>query len=70
MSIDVVADWPQVTPLDDTDLRKYLHQNLLFYLQVLMLVDNDAWALFDLEVRKRYREETLMSFERILNLIG
>ncbi len=35
LSIDVVADWPQITPLDENSIRKYidaeLFQNLKSY---------------------------------------
>ncbi len=70
MSIDVVTDWPQVTPLDDASLKKYVDEELFPYLQVLMLVDNDAWQMFDLADKKKNRVETLAVFERICGLIG
>ena len=30
----------------------------------MMLVDNDAWALFDLPTKERYRQETLRVFRK------
>jgi hypothetical protein len=44
ISIDVVTNWPQVTPLDDKSIKIHRDRDLLPYLQAMMLFDNDVWA--------------------------
>jgi hypothetical protein len=70
LSITVVTDWPQATPLDDRSISKYIDAELFPYLKVMMLVDSEAWSLFDLDTKMRYRQETLEVFERISKLVG
>lgn len=65
MSIDVVSDWPQAAPLMDREIQQYVDSSLLPLLRIMMLVDNDAWSLFDPETRQRHREETLAVFRRM-----
>lgn len=68
MSIDVVEDWPQAAPLNETELREYLDFELISPLKVMMLVDNDGWALFDQPTKERYRQETLTVFRKFENI--
>lgn len=69
MSLDVVADWPQTASLTQHETRQYIDGRLLPLLKVMMLVDNDAWSLFDPATKARYRDETLAVFERIQQMI-
>jgi hypothetical protein len=69
MSLDVVTDWPQFTPLDDTDIKIYLDRDVIPYLRAMMLVDNDAWAMFSREEKKKNRQKTLSVFKRIEKLM-
>jgi hypothetical protein len=68
MSLDVVQDWPQTAPLTDNEIRQYLDAKLLPLLKIMILVDNDAWALFDTVTKQGYRAETLDVFRRIQTL--
>jgi len=70
MSLDVVEDWPQAAPLTDNEIEKYLDFDLLPLLKIMMLVDNDGYALFDKPVKERYRRETLEVFARIESLLS
>jgi hypothetical protein len=70
LSIDVVADWPQPAALDDLSIRKYFNARLFPYMKVMMLVDSEAWSLFDSDTKIKYRQETLAVFERISILIN
>jgi hypothetical protein len=69
-SVITVADWPPKTPLDDKELVRYIDADLYPLLQALLLVDSDAWSLFDPEIKREYRQQTLAAFERIGRLIG
>jgi hypothetical protein len=65
MAIDVVADWPQAAPLTDREIQQYVDSSLLPLLRIMMIVDNEAWALFDPVTKQRYREETLTVFRQM-----
>ena len=69
MSINVVKDWPQTAPLFEAEIRQYIDTELLPLLKVMMLADNDAWALFDEHTKERYRQETLAVFEEVRSII-
>lgn len=71
LSIDVVEDWPQAAPLTEAETRQFVDAPLLPYLKIMMLVDNDAWALFDRPAKAKYRSETLAAFrdiEKVINI--
>ena len=69
MSINVVKDWPQTAPLFEAEIRKHIDTELLPLLKIMMLVDNDAWSLFDQPTKERYRQETLAVFEEVIGII-
>ena len=69
LSINVVEDWPQAAPLNDAETRQFIDAPLLPFLKVMMLVDNDAWALFDQPKKDKYRSETLAVFRDIEKVI-
>ena len=69
LSINVVEDWPQAAPLTDAETRQFIDAPLLPFLKVMMLVDNDAWALFDQPKKDKYRSETLAVFRDIEKVI-
>jgi hypothetical protein len=69
LSINVVEDWPQAAPLTDAETRQFIDAPLLPFLKVMMLVDNDAWALFDQPKKDKYRSETLAEFRDIEKVI-
>jgi hypothetical protein len=65
LSVNVVKRWPQTAPLSATQTRKYIGFELLPLLKVMMLVDNDAWNLFDRSLRETFRRETLLVFREM-----
>jgi hypothetical protein len=70
MSIDVVEDWPQAVPLSEVEIKAYVDRDLIPLLKVMLLVDNDSWALFDLPTKERYRYETLGAFRKLESLVA
>ena len=64
-SINVVEKWPQAAPLSATQARQYIRPALWPLLRIMMLVDNEAWNLFDQELRDLFRGETLRAFAEI-----
>jgi hypothetical protein len=67
-SIDTCSEWPQVAPLSDQEIELYIDPEFLPYLEVMMLVDSDAWALFDPQIKAKQRQETLQVFQRVRKL--
>jgi hypothetical protein len=70
MSINVVEAWPQSAPLSETEIRQYLDMELLPLLKMMMLADNDGWALFDQATKEQFRQETLAVFSRLESLLA
>jgi hypothetical protein len=70
MSVDVLHEWPQIAPLTDGEIRQYIDASLLPLLEIMMVVDNDAWAFFDAAIRQRHQEETLAAFARIRQMFA
>ena len=69
ISVNVVNDWPQAAPLTEAEIIQFIDLTLLPLLKIMMLVDNDAWSLFDRSTKEKYRNETLSVFREIENAI-
>lgn len=66
MSLDTVPDeWPCPAGLDDRTARQLIRQELVPLLTAVMLADSDAWNLYNLEVKERYRKMTLDYVEKV-----
>lgn len=65
MSVNPVKDWPQAAPLTVADFRRYVDADLFPLLKMLVLTDNDGWALFDQSLKKRFCRETLGVFRKL-----
>lgn len=70
MSLNVVIDYPQAAPLNDSEIREYINDNLMPLLKVMCLGDNDGWTMFYPETRIAQREETLAAFSRYEAIIA
>jgi len=68
-SITVLDEWPQANPLGDDEVRQHISGELLDLLEVMALVDNDGWELFDAENCERYRNMTRNEFVRLQSII-
>lgn len=64
-----MKDWPQAAPLSEGEIKAFVSEALIPLLEVITLVDNDAWALFDATTKARYRDETLAVFRNVWRLI-
>lgn len=69
MSINVLSDWPQAAPLTEAEINKYITSDLVPLLKVMMLADNEGWALFRSD-REQQRTETLQAFRKIEKIIS
>lgn len=69
MSINVVKDWPQAAPLTDEEIVRYISFPLAPLLKAMNLSDNDGWSIFDPDIRRLQRNETLDAFQEVEKLI-
>ncbi len=72
LHISIVAnlDYPNVAPLTDEEVQRYIDTASFPLLKAMMLVDNNGWNLFFPENQQRYRQQTLAAFDKIGALIG
>jgi len=61
-SLNVVPEWPNPGSLTDTDVQRCIRPALVALLEAMMLVDSDAWQLFDPASKAKYRASTLSVF--------
>lgn len=68
-SINTCTEWPQVAPLTDEEVILYIDDAFVPFLEIMMLVDSDAWALFEYEIKEKQRQETLFVFQNVRKLV-
>lgn len=61
-SLNVVPEWPNPGSLTAAELSRCIGPALLPLLEAMMLVDSDAWQLFDPVTRAQFRGRTLEVF--------
>ncbi len=61
-SLNVVPEWPNPGSVMEAELAGCIRPALVPLLEIMMLVDSDAWQLFDPASRERYRDSTLQVF--------
>lgn len=69
-SLNVVPEWPNPGSLTETELAACIRPALLPLLEALMLVDSDAWQLFESASRAKFRASTLAVFTGVRRLLG
>jgi hypothetical protein len=69
-SLNVVPEWPNPGSLADAEARLCISRTLLPLLEAMMLVDSDAWQLFDPASKARFRQSTLEVFANVRGLVG
>ncbi len=70
LSIKNDPDYPVVAPLTEGEIKRFIDATLYPILKMMMLVDTDAWNIFDPANQKRQRQQTLIVFDHIRRLIG
>lgn len=68
-SLNVVPEWPNPGSLGDAEIPGCIRPAVLPLLEALMLVDSDAWQLFDPVNRARFRQSTLAVFAGVRKLV-
>jgi hypothetical protein len=69
-SLTVVPEWPNPASLTEAQIPRCIRPALLPLLECVMLVDSDAWQLFDPESKARFRQGTLAVFADARRLIA
>jgi hypothetical protein len=67
-SLNVVPEWPNPGSLTDAEIPHCIRPELLPLLEALMLVDSDAWQLFDPPSKAKFRQSTLAVFADVRRL--
>jgi hypothetical protein len=69
-SLNVVPEWPSPCSLTDAEVPLCLRPELLPLLEIMMLVDSDAWQLFDPASKAKFRQSTLAVFADVRQRLG
>jgi hypothetical protein len=69
-SLNVVPEWPNPGSLTDSEIPHCIRPALLPLLEAMMLVDSDAWQLFEPESKAKYRRSTLDVFASVRRMVG
>jgi len=69
-SLNVVPEWPNPCSLTDAELPYCIRPPLLPLLEIMMLVDSDAWQLFDPANKAKFRQSTLAVFANVRQRVG
>lgn len=70
ISLDVGPIYPTPAPLTEDEIQSYLNASLLPLMKVMMLADNEGWAIFEPEDRKMLRNLTLAMFQKVEKIVG
>ena len=63
LSLDSDPGYPTLAPLTQLEIQQYIDRDIFPILKAMMLVDSDAWNLFDQTEGKRLRQQTLALFD-------
>lgn len=69
-SLNVVPEWPNPGSLSEAELALHIRPALLPLLEAMMLVDSDAWQLFDPVSKAKFRSNTLGVFATLRRLVA
>ena len=69
-SLNVVPEWPNPGSLTEAEQPSCIRPALLPLLEGVMLVDSDAWHLFDATSKVKYRQSTLQVFADVRKRVG
>ncbi len=69
-SLNVVPEWPNPASLSEAEFSCCLYPALLPLLEAVMLVDSDAWQLFDPISKAKFRQSTLAVFAQVRRAVG
>jgi hypothetical protein len=69
-SLTVVPEWPNPASLSEAEFVRCLRTAVVPLLEAVMLVDSDAWQLFDPASKEKFRQSTLAVFSEVRRVVG
>ena len=69
ISLKVDPLYATPSPLTEEEIKHFITPDLLPLLKVMMMGDNEGWALFEPEVRKRQYKDTVAAFQEVEKII-
>jgi hypothetical protein len=70
ISVNVDPHYPTPSPLTAAEIKRCIDSTVLPLLRVMMMGDNEGWALFEPQVRARQRRDTLAAFRKFEEIIA
>lgn len=70
ISVNVDPQYPTPSPLTAAEIKRCIDSTVLPLLRVMMMGDNEGWALFEPEYRARQRRDTLAAFRAFEKIIA
>lgn len=70
ISVNVDPRYPTPSPLTRAEIKRCIDSAVLPLLRVMMMGDNEGWALFEPEDRARQRRDTLAAFREFEKIIA
>jgi len=70
ISLNIDPLYPTPAPLSEAEIKRFITPNLFHLLKVMMLGDNEGWALFKPEDRQRKAEYAAAAFQEFEKIIG
>jgi len=70
ISLNIDPFYPTPAPLTDDEIERFITPSLLPLLKVMMMGDNEGWALFEREDRKRQYTDAVAAFQKVEKIIG
>jgi len=69
ISLKVDPFYPTPAPLTKAEIKQFITPSLLPLLKVMMMGDNEGWALFEPEDRQRQYKDTVAAFQEVEKII-
>jgi hypothetical protein len=69
-SLNVVPEWPNPGSLTEAQVPECIRPDLVPLLEALMLVDSDAWQLFEPDKKAQFRKSTLAVFAAVRQVVA
>jgi len=72
LHISLIVDpfYPTPAPLTEEEIKRYITPSLLPLLKVMMMGDNEGWALFEPEDRERQYKDAMAAFQEVEKIIA
>jgi len=69
ISLNIDPFYPTPAPLTDDEIKRFITPSLFPLLKVMMMGDNEGWALFEQEDRKRQYKDAVAAFQEVEKII-